>query len=95
MNNGYFLRKEIEKTRQIIRENQYKLKYLEEICKDVRVMEILSNYLVVQEGKIDEDSFYDYITLKEGALDPIETSEDPEIVGIEVGIIKKFLEERK
>lgn len=95
MNNGYFLRKEIEKTRQIIRENQYKLKYLEEIRKDVRAMDILSKYLVVQEGKIDEDSFYDYITFKEGALDPVETSEDSEIVGIEVDIIKKILEERK
>ena len=74
MNNGYFLRKEIEKTKQIIRENQYKLKFLEEIIKDVQVMEILSKYLVVEEGKIGEDSFYDYITLKEGALDPVETS---------------------
>lgn len=91
INEDYFLKKEIEKTKQIISENQYKLKCLEEIRDNNRVAKILKPYLKIEENRVNEDSFYEDIVLKN---DCISESSD-EIECIHVSIIKKWLKGEK
>ena len=88
MNEAVFLRREIEKTKQLIQENQYKLKCLEKIRDNYRAMSILKECLVVKEGRINEDSYYEYLTLKDEYLDESVS----EIAGVKLRVIKKVLE---
>lgn len=89
MNIGLFLRKEIEKTRQLISDYQYKLKCLEQLRKNNNLAEILKEYLIVEESRVDEDSYVDCIVLKEDCIHPLHS----ELEGVHVNIIKKTLEE--
>ena len=83
-----FLRREIEKTKAIIQENQNKLKFLEAVRTDLNAWNSIKEYLIINEGKQYEDSYYEYITLKNEAID----ESNSELEGIHLKYIKKGLE---
>lgn len=91
INEDYFLRKEIEKTKQIISENQYKLKCLEKIRDNNKVAKILKPYLEIEENRVNEDSFYEDIVFKNDCI----SEASDEIEGIHFSIIKKWLKGEK
>ena len=91
MDIGLFLRKEIEKTKNLISVNQYKLKCLEQLRENNHLAEILKEYLVVVECRVDEDSYVDCIELKDGCIHPFHSN----LEEIHVDIIKKMLEKKE
>lgn len=91
MDIGLFLRKEIEKTKKLISDNQYKLKCLEQLRENNNLAEILKEYLVVEESRVDVDSYVDCIVLKEDCIHPLHS----ELEGVHVNIIKKILEKKE
>lgn len=83
-----FLRREIEETKIAIQKYQNKLKFLEAVKTDLNAWNSIKEYLIINEGKQYEDSYYEYITLRNESIDESRN----ELEGIHLKYIKKGLE---
>lgn len=65
-----------------------KLQTLQQIKSELEAWEAVKEYLVVEESRVDEDSYVDCIVLKDDCIHPLHS----DLEGIHVSIIKEALE---
>ena len=83
-----FVNNQIQKIKKELEEKKYLLKQLQILREKAKNWDIVKEYLIVEEGRIDEDSYYDCICLKNDCISEIGS----EIEGIHTGMLKKALE---
>lgn len=85
--NNYIINKKIENLRITIENNKRELEQLKEMREKAIAWDIIKQYLIVEENRIDEDSYYECIVLKNDAISEL----GDEIEGIHVSELKKVL----
>lgn len=84
---NYIINKKIENLIIAIDNNKRELEQLKEMREKAIAWDIIKQYLIVEENRIDEDSYYECIVLKNDAISEL----GDEIEGIHVSELKKVL----
>ena len=88
MEDTRFINNQIQKIEIELANKKYFLKQLQILREKARNWDIVKEYLIVEEGRIGEDSYYDYICLKNDCISELGS----EIESIHATILKKALE---